>query len=190
MRAVSRLRQSTKSTLEAGFTLVELLVTMVIIGVVSLLVVTAMTQAASTFLIAKDESQGLGDAKTVLDQISRDIRESRGVVCDGTGVDPNCEAHLQLWVDSDSDYAEDSSEVITWELQDSGDGVHFDVWRLTGDGDAKLVASSLIVQTLFEYDSVDPEEAELVTVTMQYDANVGTGIDVRTATTSARVRNR
>ncbi|MCH9816083.1 MAG: type II secretion system GspH family protein [Actinomycetia bacterium] len=182
---------------DAGFTLVELLVAMIIIGVVSGLVVTAMTQASQTFIRADDETRGLADAKAVLDLVARDIRESRGVVCDGglanpddtSSSDPLCAAHLQLWIDDNSDYAQTPSEVVTWRLKQAADGEHFDVWRETGSGETKLVASSLIVEALFEYDSAVPQDASLVSIEMQYDARSGVGMDSRIATTSARVRN-
>jgi prepilin-type N-terminal cleavage/methylation domain-containing protein len=174
---------------DTGFTLVELLVTMVLISVVSMLVVAAMSQASRTFLHADDENEGLADAKNVMDRVARDIRESRGVVCDGAAQDPNCAYHLQLWIDGDSDYAEDPDEVVTWRLQPSPDGEHFDVWRETSAGNSR-VASSLIVQTLFEYDTPAPTDATLVNITMRYDAKVGVGVDMRTASTSARLRNK
>ncbi|MDZ7576701.1 MAG: type II secretion system protein [Candidatus Nanopelagicales bacterium] len=182
---------------QSGFTLIELLVTMVLLGVVGTIVVIAVVNANRAFLRSDDESRGLGDAKNVLDQVARDIRSSRGVVCDGglsdpdnpESLDPDCVAHLQLWVDSDSDYAQDATEVITWNLEQSADGEHYDVVRTEGNGNRRVIASSLIIETLFEYDTPDPEDASLVTVTMTYDARPGAGIDPREAQTSARVRN-
>lgn len=181
---------------DRGVTLVELLITMVLLSVVSTLVVAAVSQVARTFVHSDDENQGLADAKNVLDRVARDIRESRGVVCDGgladpgdsTSADPDCTAHLQLWIDGDSDYAQDSGEVVTWRLAKSADGEHFDVWRIAASTQHK-VASSLIVRTLFQYDTPAPQDASIVTMTMQYDAIVGVGVDLRTATTTARLRN-
>ena len=66
---------------EEGFTLTELLIVMVVLGIVSTIVVVMFTRASESFLRADDESVGLGEAKTVLDRVSRDIRESRGIVC-------------------------------------------------------------------------------------------------------------
>lgn len=182
---------------DSGMTLVEMLIAMVLIGAVSSLVVGAMTQVSRTFMHSNDEQQGLADAKTVLDRVARDVREARGIVCDGgladptdsTSLDPNCAAHLQVWIDDDSDYAEDPEEIVTWRLQAAEDGDHFDVWRTTGAGGQQKAADSLIVQTLFEYDTANPEEASLVEITMQYDALVGVGVDLRQAVTAARLRN-
>lgn len=189
---------------DTGMSLVEMLVTIVLIGVVSMLVVSAMVVASRTFLQTSDENQGLADAKVVMDRVARDIREARSVVCDGgladpsdpTSTDPTCAAHLQLWIDDDSDYGQDEDEVVTWQLRASGDGIHYDVWRVQGSGEngnvqtEQRIASSLVVQTLFTYDAATPEEANAVTATMQYDALVGVGTDTREATVTARLRNK
>lgn len=189
---------------DSGLTLVELLVTMVLIGVVSGLVLGAVTAASRVFIHTNDESQGLRDAKVVMDRVARDIREGRSVVCDGSyadpsdpsSLDPDCSAHLQVWIDDDSDYAPDESEIVTWQLRRSLDGEHYDVWRIQGSGlngnipTESRQASSLIVQTLFAYDTANPEEASLVEVRMRYDALVGVGVDIREANVSARLRNR
>ena len=185
-------------------TLVELLVTMTLLGVVSSLVVGATVIASRTFLATNDENQGLADAKVVMDRVARDIRESRGVVCDGGAADPgkpevldeNCAAHLQLWIDDDSDYAQDNAEIVTWQLRESEDGEHYDVWRIQGNGEGdnvpveQKIASSLIVQTLFTYNADVPEDATVVDVRMQYDALIGVGNDTREANVSARLRNK
>lgn len=188
---------------EAGFSLVELLVVMVVMGIVSGITVIAMSGAARVFLHSNDENEGLRDAKVVLDRAGRDIREARSVVCDGgladptddTSTDPNCAAHLQLWIDDDSDYAPDDNEIVTWQLRRAEDGEHYDVWRIKGNGENGNVpieqkqASSLIVQTLFRYDTPVPEDANLVDLTMFYDAIVGIGVDERQAHLSVRLRN-
>lgn len=198
-----------------GFTLIELLVTMVLLGVVGTIIVMMVVNANRAFVRSDDESRGLGDAKNVLDQVARDIRSSREVVCDDAPngsppapVLPRCATHLELWVDSDSDYAKDPDEVITWRLEPSGDGVHFNVVRTDGSGNSRVIATSLVTEALFEYcdaaaleggndgarcDSgqlTEPEAATLVTVTMRYDARRDAGTDERTAWTSARLRNK
>ena len=58
----------------------------------------------------------------------------------------------------------------------------------------RLQASALIVRTLFNYrtrgTAVQPEDATLVRLRMDYDAIVGRGVDVKQATVSARLRNK
>lgn len=136
-----------------GMTLIELLVAMSLLGVVSSLVVVGVRDAVRVMTHTDDENRGLQDAKVILDRLSRDIRQARGVVCNEpvtTGpvlvpedVDNNpatpavlvhsrCPDYVQLWVDDDSDYLQDDGEVITWQLAANGDGIHYDVWRCKG----------------------------------------------------------
>jgi prepilin-type N-terminal cleavage/methylation domain-containing protein len=182
-------------------TLIELLVAMVLLGVVSSLVVSGLHQAVGVFIHTEDENRGLQDAKVILDRLSRDIRQARGVVCDRATTDPYCAQHLQLWVDSDSDYLQDPEEVVTWTLEDNADRKHFDVWRIQGVTPAtptrRLQASALVVKTLFSYShegqalvNIDPSPATVVTLRMKYDAMVGLGGAEREASVSVRLRNK
>lgn len=205
---------------EAGMTLIELLVAITLLGVVSSLVLVGVQNSLRTLTLSDDQNRGLQDAKVILDRLSRDIRQARGVVCDAAaptagaavvdaqGLPTRCPDHVQLWVDDDSDYLLDASEVITWQLAPNPDNVHFDVWRCKGaltlgdacDGNAvgvqrKLQASALIVRTLFNYENgsgaaVEPEDASLVRLRLDYDAIIGRGVDEKQATVSARLRNK
>lgn len=183
---------------DAGLTLIELLVTMILMGVVSSLVVGAVAQAARVVAHTEDEETGLQDAKVILDRIGRDIRESRGVVCVPTVADPACLGHLQLWVDANSDYVQQSStEVVTWELRPNPDGVHSDVWRTVGLGSTTdhLQASSLIVNAIFDYQDADGASttaaaATEVQITLSYDSMVNRGAGVRSVQFSASLRNK
>lgn len=191
---------------EAGVTLVELLVTMILTAVVGSLVVGAVIQASRFVTHNEDEERGLQDAKVIMDRLGRDVRESRGVVCDGGLADPSnpattdaaCRSHLQLWVDGNSDYVQQGSEVITWRLQRSLDGEHFDVWRTTGTGATpvtiKREATSLWTAFAFGYDPTPPgsdmSRVTQVKVKIQYDSIVGRGTSLRDAEFSARLRNK
>jgi len=175
---------------EEGFTLTELLIVMVVLGIVSTIVVVMFTRASESFLRADDESVGLGEAKTVLDRVSRDIRESRGIVCNENLDDPNpCASQLEIWLDQDSDYAQDPEEVVTWSVVPNEDGVHFDVLRSTSAGEERVVARSVVQDTLFEYDTEDPNEATMVTITATYDARENVGNGEKSASTTVRIRN-
>lgn len=185
---------------ERGVTLVEMLITTMLIGVSSALMLGGLEQANRVLSLTDDSNRGLFDAKVVLDRLGRDIRQARGVVCDGglaqlddaTSVDPECTSHLQVWIDYDSDYAQDPSEVVTWRLARSTDGEHYDVIRYQGTNDTvgRTQATSLIVRTVFTYDATPPAEARQVTLQMQYDALVGRGTELKTAKVSVRLRNR
>jgi prepilin-type N-terminal cleavage/methylation domain-containing protein len=189
---------------DAGVTLIETLVTMFLLAVVSSLVVGAVVQSSRALTRTDDENRGLQDAKVILDRLGRDVRESREVVCDGgladpsdlASSDPGCLAHLQLWVDSNSDYLQQPTEVITWRLQRNADGVHFDVYRVVGTGAGgtpvtqQRQASSLVVQIAFGYDAASFAAVREVRMGMTYDAIVGGGSEVRQVATTARLRNK
>lgn len=210
---MNRLREALQTSRRAGdrgVTLIELLVTMILMGVVSSLVLGAVIQSTRVLTHVDDEESGLSDAKIVFDRIARDVRESRGVVCDGgladpadaSSADPYCAAHLQVWVDSNSDYVEQPGEWITWRLEQNVDGVHHDVWRVTGkDGTPQTrhqQASSLIVDAVFGYRdgsgliaaNVLPTAAQQVDITLTYDTIVGRGANPRSVEFSARLRNK
>jgi prepilin-type N-terminal cleavage/methylation domain-containing protein len=193
---------------DRGLTLVELMVTMILLAVVSTLVLTAVQQSSRILIHNQDEAAGLGDAKVILDRLGRDIREARSVTCDGGLADPTdplsgdvgCKAHLQLWVDSNSDYAQDADEVITWQLHRNPDLVHYDVWRIIGPVSAPISqqrqATSLIVKIAFCYDDVLPvcggfwDGVEQIRLDMRYDSMVDRGTAVREVAFSARLRNK
>lgn len=187
--------------------MVELLVGIMLTAVVGTMVFGAVTQASGILVHNDDENRGLQDAKVILDRLGRDVRESRGVVCDGglsdpsdpTSTDPGCLSHLQLWVDANSDYVRADAEVITWRLERSVDGEHFDVWRVVGTTSPPVseqrVATSLWTQFAFSYD--DPTldgtgtlRAQEVRMNLQYDAIVGRGTEIREAAFTARLRNK
>lgn len=189
---------------DTGVTLIETLVTMLLLGVISSLVLGAVTSSGRALTRAEDENRGLQDAKVILDRLGRDVRESRGVVCDGglsdpsdpSTSDPSCQAHLQLWVDSNSDYMPQPGEIITWRLQRNADGVHFDVYRVVGSGAGgtpvtqQRQASSLVVMIAFGYDTARFDDVTEVRIGMTYDAVVGQGSNTRQVATTARLRNR
>jgi prepilin-type N-terminal cleavage/methylation domain-containing protein len=185
---------------DEGLTLIELLVTMMLLAVVSTLVVTAVAQTVRVLTHTQDEAAGLADAKVILDRLGRDIREARGVVCLPDPDDPTCNAHLQLWIDSNSDYAQQPEEIVTWRLLDNLDGVHYDVWRYVGPEGAYVSeqrqASSLIVRIAFCYDDSNPctqgyfPEVEQIRIRMQYDALLGRGTELRDVAFSVRLRNK
>ena len=183
---------------DRGLTLIELLITMFLMGIVSTLVVGAVSQASRVLIRTDDEATGLADAKVVMDRLGRDIREARSAVCDGAASDPTCTAHLQLWIDSNSDYIEEPTEVVTWRLIPNVDGEHFDVVRIVGTGaggtpqTSRVQASSLIVDAIFAYvgGAGTAQTAEQVDISLTYDSKVDLGSSERTAIFSARLRNK
>src|SRR6478609_1899240 len=115
---------------DAGMTLVETLVSITLMSVIGAIVLAATVATHRTMRASDDETRGQEDVAVVVDRLSRDIRDARGVVCDGAAADPTCARHLQLWIDYNSDYKQDATETITWKLRPGADGVHYDMVRI------------------------------------------------------------
>lgn len=177
---------------DRGLTLVELLVTIILLGVIGSLVTAAVVNASQALIHTEDENKGLQDAKVILERMGRDVRQARGVVCDGAPADPSCTYHLQLWVDGNSDYVKSDSEVVTWQLEQNG--AQYDVYRILGTGTSAVKqrqASTLIVQTVFKYESgTTIEKSQVVKIDLTYDSKVGLGTNERNASFIARLRNK
>jgi type II secretory pathway pseudopilin PulG len=178
--------------------LVELLVAMILMMVVSLLCTAAVVSTSKVLGATDDESRGLADVKTVAERLDRDVRDARGVVCDGANLpdgtpDPQCHSHLQVWIDFNSNYHLDPGETVTWQLTPLGDGHHFKVVRTVG-GAVKIEATSLVVNFAFNYDvaptgSYTTSHSRIVSTGMTYDAVYGRGTKDRTLNFSTRLRN-
>jgi prepilin-type N-terminal cleavage/methylation domain-containing protein len=181
-----------------GMGLVEVLVAMALMVVVSAVVTSAVVASSRLLRATDDESRGLADVKTVVERLDRDIRDARGVVCDGASLpdgtpDPGCGSHLQLWIDGNSNYRLEASEVATWQLLPFGDGYHFKVIR-TLDGVSKVQATSLVVNFAFTYDtaptnSFSSTQTRVVHTGMVYDALYGQGTGNRSLAFTTRLRN-
>jgi type II secretory pathway pseudopilin PulG len=190
---------------DAGVTLVELLVSMILMGVVGALVVAAASSSARSEVRLSDETQGLTDIQTVVERLGRDLREARGVETSAT------QSQLTVWLDTNSDYTEQcSTERVTWKLQANSDGLHYNVVRLVGDPasptSTTLVGHTLVDLVAFSYDGAATPAAATsgpyvcgstqriaptatVGVTMTYDAIANGFTSSRKAIFSTRLRN-
>ena len=176
---------------DAGITLVETLVSMALLLVVGAIVLAATVATHKTTRVADDETRGQEDVAVVVDRLSRDIRDARGVVCDGAASDPTCKTHLQLWVDYNSDYKQQSAETITWKLQPGADGVHFDMVRVVGPA-TQVVARTIVENVAFSYPddgSVGPVGSNPAPVASQPPPGVRVTRAVATAMTYDAVTN-
>ena len=167
---------------DCGLGLVEVLVTMVLLSVLSLIVLTAVVGGYQSMRHGDDEADGLADVRKVTERLGRDVRNARGVAAGADG------SHLVLWVDANSDYKQQDAETITWELQASSRPGQYDVVRSIRNGGSQLEATTVISNLAFAYDAVAPA-TRLVTTTIRYDATTGRGALERTTTFSHRLRN-
>lgn len=179
---------------DRGVTLVELLISMSLTLVIGSILTTSVIGTQRLYRATEDESVGQTDVRTTIERLGRDIRNARSLDSGAT------QSQLVLWVDSNSDYKKQTSEVVTWKLVASSDG-HFDVTRLR-DGVSTRTAKLVISQIAFCYQiAADPtciptpitqaqaDAVRVVSSDMEYDANVGRGTTSRHAVFSERLRN-
>ncbi len=189
---------------EDGTSLVELLVTMFLLAIVSALVSTAVITANKILHVTDAEASGAADVRTASERLVRDIRDARSVVCNPAGTDaalagsdPTCRYHLQVWVDYNSDYKQQSNETITWQLIPSVPAGQFSMVRSSSAGASKTEAVTVVTQVAFSYDVLPGATApaagvtgtQLVSVNMVYNASVANAAGTRTVSFTARPRN-
>ena len=167
-----------------GVTLVELSVVMVLLGVISSLVAGAFLGAQQIFRINDNQTRGLQQVRVAAERLDRDIRDARAVLCNPAGTDatlaatdPNCTYHLQLWIDYNSDYVQESNETVTWQLKPSSVANHYSLVR-TVNGLPHDEADAIVRQVAFTYNyppastisAPGAKETTEVDVNMTYDA--------------------
>lgn len=182
---------------DSGMSLVEMVVAMIIAGFVGAVVLSATLLTHKNLRVADDETRGQEDVGVVVERLSRDLREARGAVCDGAASDPSCFTHLQLWVDSNSNYKQDADEIITWNLQaNPGDPGHYNMVR-TVNAVSSVVARTIVQNVAFSYD-VPPGTTQpgpgvvstkKVSVAMSYDPAIGSGTATRQVVFTTLLRN-
>jgi Tfp pilus assembly protein PilW len=202
MRPGRRLRRRLEG--QAGVTLVETLVTMILLTIVGTLVTRAVVDSHKVVRIVDDQSQGLSDVRVASERLGRDIRQARSVLCNPTGTvaalaaaDPTCQYHLQMWIDYNSDYVQQAAETVTWSLVTSTRPKQFDLVRAVGSGVGVVQARTVVVQVAFGYDlqpgSTAPgpgvAHTTVVKVGMTYDSNTKSGTSNKSVAFSERLRN-
>lgn len=109
---------------DQGVSLVELLIAMALTLVLGSILATGVTGANKLFRLTSDESVGQTDVRTTIERLGRDVRNARSLDAGASA------SQLVLWIDSNSDYVKQSTEVVTWSLVPRvGDANHFDVAR-------------------------------------------------------------
>lgn len=181
---------------DQGVTLVELLVTMVILAIVGVIITTSYIATLRSIRYDDDEAQGLTDVRKVVERLGRDVRQARSI-------DPGADAsQLVIWIDYDSDYKKDTIEIVTWELQAGVEAGHYDVVRSTPGGTEYRQATTLVSQLAFQYfDSANSAatampltagtsaSVRLVRTQMTYNALLNGGSGDRDVTFATRLRN-
>lgn len=187
---------------EAGTTLIEVLVTVILLGVVGTLVTRAVIDSHKLVRITNDQTQGLSDVRVATERLSRDLRDARSVLCNPSGTpaallpDTSCTYHLQLWIDYNSDYVQTPDETVTWNLRSGSSPGQYDLIR-TVNGSTVVEARTIVRNVAFSYDllpgSTPPApgatHTTTVNVDMFYDAVTNSGTSTKTVSVTGRLRN-
>ena len=195
------LRPDARESRDAGVTLVETLVAMIILGVVGAVMSAALINTHKEHRLTSDEAQGLSDVRVVVERLGRDVRQARSIDAGATS------AKLVLWIDYNSDYIKDPvhqpDEIVTWQLQAQGGGSNqYNVLRQTTPTDVRVEARTLVSDISFSYfnasgtalaaasglSSSDARTVTAVTANLEYNAMNG-GAENRVTTFSERLRN-
>jgi prepilin-type N-terminal cleavage/methylation domain-containing protein len=198
-----RVREALRRRGDEGMSLVEVLVVIMLLGIVGTITLRSVIDSGKLVRIVNDQSDGLADVRIALERVARDARDARSVLCNPAGTpaalltDTTCQYHLQLWIDYDSDYVKDTSEVVTWNLQPGSNSGQYDLVRRVQSGTTQVQARTIVSNVAFTYDlppgATEPVPGDphttIVNVNMSYDALTNTGTRTRTVTASARLRN-
>jgi type II secretory pathway pseudopilin PulG len=195
-----------------GITLIELLVSMMLLSVVSAVVVTAVVSASRSLRRNENEAQGLSDVRVVTERLGRDIEQARGVSAPGTLAPGEtraqaCSNRLTLWIDYNSDYIQTVDETVTWVLQGGSNG-HYDVHRIVGSlatpSSNVIEGRTLVSNVAFSYTPYDnatdkcpvlpsstnvPAPTSTVSTSIKYNARTASGGSDKTIDFTNRLRN-
>ncbi len=182
---------------ERGVTIVEMMATLTILSAVLGITLSFINGSSSVIGNVEDTTSGLRDVNVLTQQLSRDLRDARGV--NSTATTDN----LTIWIDYNSDYVQTSDETINWSLVPGSTPGQFDAVRTTGTGVTEVLGTTLIEGVLFYYDAVDNldtftprpnphpavETTRVVAVKIRYDAIVNAYATQKTVTFRTRLRN-
>jgi prepilin-type N-terminal cleavage/methylation domain-containing protein len=125
---------------EAGFTLVELLVTMLVMGIVATSVMAVALRTFTTTATITDRRDVLADGRTALDRLSKELRQGESIDQSGSSSS----------VITFSGYIDGSPATIVWQVTGSSAPYTLEESRL-GGANSVAVVTSLADNDVFTY---------------------------------------
>lgn len=162
---------------EAGTSLVELLMTMVLLSVVLAVLSTGVLSVHRTYRVTTTDVWNREDAMIATRWLSRDLRDALTVT---RGATPST---VTLWLDRDDNGVQTAAETVTWTAGTTAAGRPALI-RTAGDGSSKVLPS--VSGLALSYDPAAPAPVRTVTATVSYPRGDGAQ---RSDTWSVRNRN-
>lgn len=161
---------------EAGLTLVELMVALMLSAIVGMMLVTWMTSAMRSANLHRDDDMAVQSLRESQERLTRELRSATGLI-------NASDTSLTIWIDEDWDGEIDAGETVTWEVTDDGRLV-----RSTDDGDEWVLMHGLVpASSGFTLDGATVEDTRVVTIVLV--ASVGDGTGTRSAESQIFLRN-
>ena len=170
---------------DEGFTLVELLVTIMLLGVITTAVMTVVITVQRTQLFQVDTSVSMDETRQALDRMRTEVRASRRVLTT-SGAD-----RLDVWVDRDQDGIPDAPELVTYAIAPVA-GSNAVLQRWTGGAPTPVVVGRQLVaaSSSFTYDNGTPDfETRVVTMTLTAEGPQNSRAEAMTVSAEVRLRN-
>lgn len=195
---------------ESGLSLVEVLVTMIIVGFVAAGTFQAVRTTAQADRYQADLRTVMDDSRNSLDRIRKELRTTRLVL------DSSDDDHLVFWIDADNDNVRSTDETINYAVTPlTGQPGKFVLSRYTDAGgvaSAQVIARTLVTTNVFTYvataaqdedgdgildcpNGTDPNQAcdrsreELIRLDMEFDVAASQGPSSFASSTTIRLRN-
>lgn len=173
-----------------GVSLVELLVTIIIAGIIGAAVVTSVVTANRTERTMQSVRDNMDEARIALDRVRVELRGARRVFAD-----PTDGLHLSYWHDRNHDEVIQGDEIVHYELVEAGDRWRLERWNAATPDARTVVARNLLYDPddppfdtpPFTYDQ-SPPLTRLVDIVLVVDAG-GDRVDPKTVTAQVRLRN-
>lgn len=143
---------------EDGLTLVELLITMFLLGIVSALTLSGVLLVNRAVRNVTNDATGGDAVQAATERMSRDLRQAGEIISDTS-------SSVTFWVDSNDNYKKDSGETITWSTSTVVGKPR--LCRTTNAGGSSCVNEPSGSTTTFTYDNGTPANVRVVTVTLR-----------------------
>lgn len=170
---------------DAGFTLVEALVVIGLLGVVATAIVSVTTATMRTERFSQHLRADMDEARAAVNHLRQELRQARRVQAGGC---PAGGQELTFWVDEDQDRVEQAGEVITYEVHTDASGETVLRRSTAATSSWRLVARRLHDDPVFSCDPA-PTDTRVVTIALAFEGDAGHRPDPFELETSVRLRN-